>query len=82
MTIFIVLYGALSIPVYWLQGYSLVNFEALTALWILFAINTFIIIALLNIYIPYCMRKQGQQVDESEVVGACLSSLANISTTR
>ncbi|KAK5691001.1 hypothetical protein LTR17_025776 [Elasticomyces elasticus] len=56
VTISIAVYGACSIPCYWLQGYTLNNFDALTALWILFAVLTFIIMAVLSMYIPHCMR--------------------------
>lgn len=54
-TLFII-YGVISIPVNWLQGYSKYNFQTLTALNIIFTISTNILVALLNIYIPYCMR--------------------------
>ncbi|KAK4920418.1 hypothetical protein LTR49_012010 [Elasticomyces elasticus] len=57
VTISIAVYGACSIPCYWLQGYTLHNFDALTALWILFAVLTFVIMAVLSMYIPHCMRK-------------------------
>ncbi|KAK5169793.1 uncharacterized protein LTR77_005771 [Saxophila tyrrhenica] len=56
VTISIIAYGACSIPCYWLQNYTLAHFDTLTALWIIFAILTFIIIAVLNMYIPFCMR--------------------------
>ncbi|KAK5714973.1 hypothetical protein LTR15_010389 [Elasticomyces elasticus] len=56
VTISIAVYGACSIPCYWLQGYTLNSFDALTALWILFAVLTFIIMAVLSMYIPHCMR--------------------------
>jgi len=50
-------YGALSIPAYWLKDYTLSAFNSLLALWIVFNVVTFILGALLNIYIPYCMRQ-------------------------
>ena len=57
ITILFVLYGVITIPVYWLQAYTEYDFKVLTALPILFNIATNILVALLNIYIPYCMRQ-------------------------
>ncbi len=65
VTIFIVAFGAFAIPAYWLQGYSVQNFQTLTALYIIFAIITSILIALLNIYIPHCMRTSVSAARES-----------------
>lgn len=59
VTLLFVTYGVISIPVYWLQGYSSYNFQVLSALSIAFTITTSILIAVLNIYIPYCMRTAG-----------------------
>jgi hypothetical protein len=56
VTLLFILYGVLSIPVYWLQGYSGYNFQVLSGLSIAFTIATNILVAVLNIYIPYCMR--------------------------
>lgn len=56
VAMFFVSYGVLSIPVYWLQELSAYNFQTLTGLSIAFTIVTNVLIALLNIYIPYCMR--------------------------
>lgn len=56
VTLLFVLYGIISIPVYWLQGFSSHNFQVLSGLSITFTITTNILIAILNIYIPYCMR--------------------------
>ena len=57
VTFFIVCYGAFTVPVYWLKQYSLADFNSLIALYVIFGVLTFILIALLNIYIPYCMRE-------------------------
>lgn len=43
-------------PAYWLKDNSLTSFNSLIALFVVFGVLTFILIALLNIYIPYCMR--------------------------
>lgn len=40
---------------------SLGAFQAMEALWVLYAILTYILMALLNIYIPHCMRQAGQK---------------------
>ena len=57
VSFFIICYGIFSIPVYWLQGYNNHDFATLIALYVLFNIVTLILIAVLNIYIPYCMRQ-------------------------
>lgn len=57
VTFFILCYGVLSIPAYWLQDPTNKNFQSLTDLYIVFNIVTLILIAVLNIYIPHCMRK-------------------------
>ena len=56
VTLLIVLYGIIAIPVHWLQGISGYNFQVLSGLSIVFTIITSILIAILNIYVPYCMR--------------------------
>ena len=56
MTLLFILYGIISIPVYWLQGISGYNFQVLGGLSIAFTITTSILVAVLNIYVPYCMR--------------------------
>ena len=56
VTFFIVIYGALTVPAYWLNNVSLSDFNALIALYVVFGVVTFILIALLNVYLPHCMR--------------------------
>ena len=56
VTLLFIFYGIIAIPVYWLQGYSLYNFQVLSGLSIAFTITTSILVAVLNIYVPYCMR--------------------------
>jgi hypothetical protein len=56
VTLLFILYGIISIPVYWLQGISGYNFQVLSGLSIAFTITTSILVAVLNIYVPYCMR--------------------------
>lgn len=56
VTLLFIIYGIIAIPVYWLQEISNYNFQVLSALSITFTIVTSILIAILNIYIPYCMR--------------------------
>lgn len=56
VTLLFVLYGIISIPVYWLQGISGQDFQVLSGLSIAFTITTNILVAILSIYVPYCMR--------------------------
>lgn len=56
VTLLFVLYGIICISVYWLQGISGYNFQVLSGLSIAFTITTSILVAVLNIYVPYCMR--------------------------
>jgi hypothetical protein len=56
VTLLFILYGIISIPVYWLQGISGHNFQVLSGLSIAFTITTNILVAILSIYVPYCMR--------------------------
>jgi hypothetical protein len=64
-----VIYGVISIPVNWLQGYTDYNFKTLTALNIIFTISTNILVALLNIYIPYCMQRAATESSGPEREG-------------
>jgi hypothetical protein len=61
VTALFIFYGVISIPVNWLQGYTDYDFKTLTALNIIFSISTNISVALLNIYIPYCMQRAGPE---------------------
>jgi hypothetical protein len=56
VTLLFIIYGVIAIPVYWLQGVTGHNFQVLSALSIAFTIVTSILVAILNIYIPHCMR--------------------------
>ena len=56
VTLLFILYGIMSAPVYWLDGISDYNFQVLSGLSIIFTITTNILVAVLNIYVPYCMR--------------------------
>jgi len=56
VTLLFIVYGVIAIPVYWLQGVTSYDFQVLSALSITFTIVTSILIAVLNIYIPHCMR--------------------------
>lgn len=75
VSFFIICYGTFSIPVYWLQGHDSHDFATLIALYVLFNIVTLILIAVLNIYIPYCMRqnyKEGAALQcDREVLPGC-----------
>ncbi|KAF2171428.1 hypothetical protein M409DRAFT_18545 [Zasmidium cellare ATCC 36951] len=56
VTLLFITYGSIAIPTYWLQGLTQYNFNVLTGLQIVFTIVTNMLVAILNIYIPYCMR--------------------------
>ncbi|KAG9235081.1 autophagy-related protein 22-like protein [Amylocarpus encephaloides] len=56
VTLLIICYGAISVPVYWLKDISLSAFNSLMALYVVYAVITYILSALLCMYIPHCMR--------------------------
>lgn len=56
VTLFLIAYSAVTTPAYWLKDVSLSNFNSFIALYVVFGVFTFILMALLNIYIPHCMR--------------------------
>jgi hypothetical protein len=68
------MYGALAIPTYWLTAPTLSNFNALFSLYVIFGIVTNIMIALLSIYIPHCMRTVNQDHSVSVSGGQSSSS--------
>ncbi|KAK5047490.1 hypothetical protein LTR84_006587 [Exophiala bonariae] len=65
-TAMMVLYGIFVTPAYWLKNYTKTDFNSLIALWVMFGLLTFIFMALLNIYIPHCMRIVEENADPSE----------------
>ncbi|EGP84763.1 uncharacterized protein MYCGRDRAFT_95601 [Zymoseptoria tritici IPO323] len=65
VTIGFVTYGCFTIPVYWLQDTSSYDFNVLSALSIVFTIATNILVAVLNIYVPYCMRENAAAIKAS-----------------
>ena len=72
VTLLFITYGVISIPVYWLQGISIYNFQILSALSIAFTITTSILVAVLNIYVPYCMRSASTGTIASAREGMCM----------
>jgi hypothetical protein len=66
VVILIVLYGAVAVPVYWLRDTSLASFRALMALYVVYAVITYILSVVLNIYIPHYMRIALQHGDNSQ----------------
>jgi hypothetical protein len=60
-----VAYGVVTIPVYWLQDFTSYDFNVISALSILFSVITNILVALLNIYVPFCMREHAATVKAS-----------------
>ena len=67
VTIFMVIYGALGIPVYFLREPTMANFHALYGIVVVYGVATTTLIALLNIYLPYCMREAGRGLTISEI---------------
>jgi hypothetical protein len=61
VTFFIIFYGAIAVPAYWLKDYKLSHFHALMALYVVYAIITYILSSLLCMYIPHCMRIAGEK---------------------
>ncbi|KAK7963395.1 hypothetical protein PG988_010369 [Apiospora saccharicola] len=51
-----VLYGAVCVPVYWLRDPTVTAFNALMALYVVYAITTYVIVVVFNMFIPHCMR--------------------------
>lgn len=61
VALLIVCYGAISIPAYWLRDTSLAAFNALMALYVVYAVVTYILVVVFNMFIPHCMRTAGQK---------------------
>lgn len=58
MVITMLLYAAISIPVAWLDKLTKPTFDAFSGLYVLFSVITLALMALLNIYIPFCMKME------------------------
>ncbi|KAF7311958.1 Autophagy-related protein [Mycena indigotica] len=65
LPIFMVVYGALGIPSYWLTAPTLANFNTLFAIFVVYGVITVIFMALLNVYIPHYMRSANESVSAS-----------------
>jgi MFS family permease len=61
VALLVICYGAVCIPVYWLKDTSLAAFNALMALYVVYAVVTYIITVVFNMFIPHCMRTAGQE---------------------
>lgn len=61
VALLITCYGAISIPAYWMRGTSLAAFNALMALYVVYAVVTYILVVVFNMFIPHCMRTAGQK---------------------
>jgi hypothetical protein len=59
VALLIIRYDALSIPAYWLRDTSLAAFKALMALYVVYAVVTYILVLVFNMFIPHCMRTAG-----------------------
>lgn len=66
VTAMLVLYGIFVTPAYWLKEYTTTDFNSLVALWVIYGLLTFIFMALLNVYIPHCMRIVEETADPNE----------------
>ena len=60
VALLIICYGAISVPVYWLRDTSLAAFNALMALYVVYAVVTYMITVVFNMLIPHCMRTAGE----------------------
>ncbi|KAH7031447.1 autophagy-related protein 22-like protein [Microdochium trichocladiopsis] len=56
VSIMAILYGAVCTPVHWLRVSTASDFDALLALYVVFAVLSYTIIVGFNIFIPHCMR--------------------------
>ncbi|KAE9381972.1 hypothetical protein N431DRAFT_16241 [Stipitochalara longipes BDJ] len=67
VALLVICYGVISIPVYWLRDTSLAAFNALMALYVVYAVITYILTVVFNMFIPHCMRTTGEMepVDSS-----------------
>jgi len=61
VSLLIVCYGTISVPAYWLKDASMVAFNSLMALYVVYAVVTYLLVVVLNMYIPHCMRIAGQK---------------------
>jgi len=61
VALLVICYGAVCIPVYWLKDTTLAAFNALMALYVVYAVVTYIITVVFNMFIPHCMRTAGQE---------------------
>lgn len=69
VAIFIIAYGIVCIPVYWLRSTTLAAFNALMALYVVYAVITYILSVLFCIFIPHCMRTVTED-DDVETSGS------------
>lgn len=61
----LIIYGALCIPGAWLDGFTKPVFDTLAALYVVYAVVTLMIAALLNIYIPHLMNTEPEMQQHS-----------------
>lgn len=54
----VVVYGAIAIPAAWLDGFTKPIFNGLAGLYVVYAVVSLMIAALLNIYIPHLMNSE------------------------
>lgn len=56
VSLLIIVYGAICIPVYWLKDPTVTAFNALMALYVLYAVVTYVITVVFGMFIPHYMR--------------------------
>ncbi|KAH9212521.1 autophagy-related protein 22-like protein [Leptodontidium sp. 2 PMI_412] len=78
VAIFVVCYGIVCIPVYWLRDTSIAAFNALMALYVVYAVISYILSVLFCIFIPHCMRT----AVENEAINAPNSEQASNQETK
>jgi len=61
VALLIICYGAVAIPVYWLKNTTQADFDALMALYVVYAVLTYNLVVVFNMFIPHCMRTAGQE---------------------
>ncbi|KDN47170.1 hypothetical protein K437DRAFT_255964 [Tilletiaria anomala UBC 951] len=75
---FIIVYGALCLPITALTGYSTSIYNTLAGLYVVFNIIGFLVQVWGNIFIPYCMREMHEEASESKNVEVEASTEGNL----
>ena len=64
---FLLVYGAICTPITWLDKFTKGTFDALAVLYVLYCVVSFIVVALLHIYIPHVMHLETDMLDSDQL---------------